>query len=187
MIIQFSPFMLLAGVIYSVIRIVYLCAAGKKGRGAGAELLRLCFICYIFALFALVWVPEGFWDGVWFFMENGEMPYTDFKLFSGDYSSRNLILQCLKGDFEGVIGEKYPIAANVIMFVPLGFLLPLVFKRVKPIHSVFICLAVTCVIEAVQPVVGRTGDLDDVIANFLGGILGAVISAVIIRLMKNRR
>lgn len=186
MIIQFSPFMLLAGVIYGAVRLTYLYAAGKKGNGAGAELLRLCFICYIFALFALVWVPEGFWDGVWYFIESGEMPYTDFRLFSGDYSSRNLILQCLKGDFEGVIREKYPIAANVIMFVPLGALLPLVFKRVKPVHSVFICLAVTCVIEVVQPVVGRTGDLDDVIANFFGGGLGAVTAAVILRLLKKR-
>ncbi len=187
MIIQFSPFMLLAGVLYSVIRLGYLFAAGKKGNGAGAELLRLCFVCYIFALLALVWVPEGFWDGVWSFIESGEIPHTDFKLFSGDYSSRNLILHCLKGDFEGVIREKYPIAANVLMFVPLGALLPLVFKRVKPIYSVFICLAVTCVIEVVQPVVGRTGDLDDIIANFLGGILGAVTAKIILQLRKIRR
>ncbi|MDE6725923.1 MAG: VanZ family protein, partial [Ruminiclostridium sp.] len=79
------------------------------------------------------------------------------------------------------------IVANVIMFVPLGFLLPLVFKRVKPVHSVFICLAVTCVIEVVQPVVGRTGDLDDVIANFLGGVLGAVTAAVVIWILKKRK
>ena len=179
--------MLIAGVIYGAVRLAYLYAAGKKGKGAGAELLRFCFVCYVFALFALVWVPEGFWDGVWYFIGNGKLPYSDFRLFSGDYSSRNLILQCLKGDFEGVIREKNPIIANIMMFVPLGFSLPLVFKRVKPVHSVFICLAATCVIEAVQPVVGRTGDLDDIIANFVGGIIGTVIAAVFLSFRKIRR
>ena len=187
MIIQFSPFMLLAGVIYGAARLLYLHISGKKGAGAGAELLRLCFICYIFALVALVWVPEGFWDRVWAFMESGELPQTDFGFFSGDYSGRNLILRCLKGDFNGAWREKYSIAANVLLFVPLGFLVPLVFKRIKPIWAVFICLGVTCVIEAVQPVVGRTGDLDDIIANFLGGILGAVTAKIILLLGKKQR
>ena len=183
MIIQFSPFMLAVGAIYAVVRIVYLFAAGKKGAGAGAELLRLCFICYIFALVALVWVPEGFWDRVWAFMESGELPQTDFGFFSGDYSGRNLILRCLKGDFKGAWREKYSIAANVLLFVPLGFLVPLVFEKVKPLGAVFICLGATCIIELVQPVIGRTGDLDDVIANFLGGILGAATAAIVIRVL----
>lgn len=187
MIIQFAPFMLLAGVIYGAARLLYLHISGKKGMGAGAELLRLCFICYIFALVALVWVPEDFWDLVWSFIESGEMPQTGFRFFSGNYTSRNLILQCLKGDFAGVWREKYPIAANVLMFVPLGFLLPLVFEKVKPLGAVFVCLGATCLIEIVQPVVGRTGDLDDVIANFLGGVLGAVMAAVVSRVLKRRR
>lgn len=178
MIIQFFPFMLIVGAVYGVLRLVYLRCSKKGGKGAGAELLLLCFVCYIFALIALVWVPEGFWEGVWYFIEKGEMPYSDFKLFCGSYSGRNLVLQCLKGNFEGVIIEKNSIIANIIMFVPLGFFLPLVFKKIKPIHSVFICLAATCVIEAVQPVVGRTGDLDDIAANFLGGVIGAVIAAL---------
>lgn len=177
MILQFSPFMLTVGAVYAALRLAYLHTSGKKGKGARAELLLLCFICYFFALIALVWVPEGFWDGVWYFFKNGELPYSDFKLFSGSYSSRNLILRCLKGDFGGAIREKYSITANIILFVPLGFFLPLVFKKIKPIHSVFICLAATCIIEAVQPAVGRTGDLDDIISNFTGGIIGAVIAA----------
>lgn len=187
MIIQFSPFMLIVGVIYGAVRLAYLYGSGKKGRGAGAELLRLCFACYIFALLALVLVPEGFWDRVWLFIKNCEMPDTDFSFFSGSYSSRNLILQCLKGNFQPAINEKYPIIANIIMFIPLGFLLPLVFKRIKPIHSVFICLAATCIIEAVQPVVGRTGDLDDVIANFVGGVVGAVMAGIAEWVWKNDR
>lgn len=176
--------MLIVGAVYAALRLVYLTASGKKGKGAGAELLLLCFICYIFALIALVWVPEGFWDGVWYYIEKGELPYSDFEFFSGSYSSRNLLLRCFKGDMGGALREKYSIAANVIMFVPLGFFLPLVFKRIKPLHSVFVCLAATCIIEAVQPVVGRTGDLDDITANFLGGVIGAAISAVFLALTK---
>lgn len=176
--------MLAVGAVYAALRLAYLHTSGKKGRGAGTELLLLCFICYIFALIALVWVPEGFWDGVWYFIKNGEAPLSDFKLFSGSYSSRNLILRCLKGDFDGAMREKYSIIANVIMFVPLGFFLPVIFEKIKPVHSVFICLTATCIIEAVQPVVGRTGDLDDIAANFTGGVIGAVIAAAYFILVK---
>lgn len=184
MIIEFTPFMLLTGAVYGVLRLVYLHSTGKQGKGGMGEFLQFCFVCYIFALCALVFFPEDFWDKVWYYFEKGEWYDSGFSFFGGSYTSRNLILQCFEGDFEGIIADKYSIIANVIMFIPLGFFLPLVFKRIKPVHSVLICLGVTCFIELVQPLICRTGDLDDVISNFVGGFIGAVISGIILAIKK---
>lgn len=184
MIIQFFPFMLLVGAVYGIFRFVYIYSTCKKGKGGIWEFLQLCFVCYIFALCSLVFVPEDFWDNVWMFIKNGGWNSSDFEIFGGGYTSRNLILQCLKGDFEEAVKNRYSLIANMIMFIPLGFFLPIVFKRIKPVHSVFICLAVTCFIETVQPVVCRTGDIDDVITNFFGGALGSVIACIALKCRK---
>lgn len=179
--------MLLTGAIYGVFRLAYLHSTGKKGKGRMSEFLRLCFVCYVFALCSLVLFPEDFWDKVWYYFENGKWFDSGFCFFGGSYTSRNLILQCFEGNFEDIITDKNSIIANVIMFIPLGFFLPLVFKRIKPLHSVFICLGVTCFIETVQPLICRTGDLDDVISNFVGGIIGAVISGIFLKFKKTSK
>lgn len=185
MIILFFPFMLLAGAVYGIFRFAYLRRRGKRGMDGIGELIRLCFVCYIFALCSLVFVPEDFWDKVWLFIKSGGRDFPYFELFGGSYSTRNLFFQCLRGSFRDIIVNKYSVIANIIMFVPLGFFLPLAFKKIKPLHSVFICFAATCFIEAVQPVVCRTGDIDDVIANFLGGALGAAAAGAVLKL-RNR-
>lgn len=66
------------------------------------------------------------------------------------------------------------ILLNILMFIPLGFLLPVVFpKRLNSYLSVsFVILAVTVMIEAMQYFIGRVADIDDVITNFSGGLCG---------------
>lgn len=62
---------------------------------------------------------------------------------------------------------------NIGMYVPYGLLLPIVFKKLRniPIHLVVVFLT-TLSIETMQYIIGRSADIDDVIMNFLGGLLG---------------
>lgn len=63
---------------------------------------------------------------------------------------------------------------NTLMFVPLGFLLPIVFKnKFKSFNSVLIVsFTTTFLTEFIQLFTLRGTDIDDLISNTLGGVIG---------------
>ncbi|MDO5400255.1 MAG: VanZ family protein [Eubacteriales bacterium] len=65
------------------------------------------------------------------------------------------------------------LAMNVLMFVPLGLLLPVDFPRLRSLpRTALAVLGTTMAIEITQFFMGRSADIDDVIMNFAGGLLG---------------
>ena len=69
---------------------------------------------------------------------------------------------------------------NVLMFVPLGFLAPMVFRTLRRLWKTAVfSLCCTVFIETVQYFTGRSADIDDVIMNLLGGILGFLAFALL--------
>jgi len=62
---------------------------------------------------------------------------------------------------------------NIIMFIPLGFFLPAVFRGMRKFRRVAasIFLMSFC-IEFFQYFIGRSSDIDDLITNLLGGLIG---------------
>lgn len=72
--------------------------------------------------------------------------------------------------FEAVIN----LVGNVVMFVPIGLLLPLAVKRLSSFRSFIICsLCIPLVIESIQ-LVFMVGcfDVDDIVLNVIGQIIG---------------
>ena len=68
------------------------------------------------------------------------------------------------------INEKIP---NIMLFIPLGFFLPIVFKSKRKLHkTIIIAFFVTFGVEFIQYFIGRASDIDDVITNLLGGVIG---------------
>lgn len=77
---------------------------------------------------------------------------------------------------------------NVAMFVPLGFLLPVVFQKLRRfLPALGAVLAVTVSIELIQFFIGRSADIDDVIMNAAGGALGYLIFHLLFRLLSGKR
>jgi glycopeptide antibiotics resistance protein len=71
---------------------------------------------------------------------------------------------------------------NVIMFIPLGVLLPLLWPRLDAVRGLAACAAgASLAIELIQLVLGlilgsrRTVDVNDLIANTAGALLGLLI------------
>lgn len=65
---------------------------------------------------------------------------------------------------------------NIIMFMPLGFLLPLIWKRFRNFISILCTgLSFSLAIEICQLFNHRTTDIDDLMMNTLGAILGYFI------------
>lgn len=65
------------------------------------------------------------------------------------------------------------ILINTLLLLPLGFMLPIQFCIFQSFHrTFFIVFAVSLLIEICQYFIGRSADIDDVIFNTVGGILG---------------
>lgn len=74
------------------------------------------------------------------------------------------------------------IAGNIIMFMPWGFGLPLLWKKNRSFtRIVLMSLGITLFIEVSQLFIGRSVDVDDLILNFLGGCLGAAVYFLLCR------
>lgn len=104
------------------------------------------------------------------------MPFTLqlFSLFQSSYQSMHMVA------FEDLILGRpraiLEVVLNIIMLMPLGFLLPLVYD-IKPVKAVVIVFLTSLSIELVQPLLGgtRASDITDLITNTLGGLVGVVL------------
>ena len=68
----------------------------------------------------------------------------------------------------------YQVIANILLFMPLGFLLPLLFEDIRSLKKVFVYGCLTSVIIEVSQIftVMNVVDIDDVMLNTLGAVLG---------------
>ncbi len=76
------------------------------------------------------------------------------------------------------------IAGNIAAFVPMGFLLPIAFSKLKGfLRVLFVVLAATLSIETFQYISGAgISDIDDVILNVIGGVMGYFMMRLAVKL-----
>lgn len=68
------------------------------------------------------------------------------------------------------------IVGNIVMFMPWGFGLPLLWKRYQRWSRILpMALGITLLIEISQLFIGRSVDVDDLLLNFAGGCTGAAV------------
>ena len=118
-------------------------------------------------LLALVWVT--------FFWASTSIPLTlDERLHLLPGDSFRYALQ-----YDGGLWSSQ-IMWNVCLFMPLGGLLPCVFRTLRKgaWKAVLICLLLSLCIEFVQFFIGRVADMDDLICNTLGGVFGRALYTV---------
>lgn len=75
------------------------------------------------------------------------------------------------------------IAGNIVAFMPMGFLLPISTRFKNFTKVIIIVLIATICIETLQYIIGAgVADIDDVILNTLGGVMGYIIYKIFVRL-----
>ena len=80
-------------------------------------------------------------------------------------------------------GISLSMILNVVMFMPLGFLLPLLWKEYQSlVRTAIIGFCFSCGIEFCQLFNRRVSDVDDLLMNTLGAILGCLIWIVFSRI-----
>ncbi|MGK5511477.1 VanZ family protein [Brevibacillus formosus] len=83
----------------------------------------------------------------------------------------------------------YNLIGNVMLFVPLGLLLPLIFMSFQSVHRVFfLTLSASLIIETLQLLFSLGSfDVDDLLLNVLGGLIGYGMFRVGAALIHRRR
>jgi len=74
---------------------------------------------------------------------------------------------------------------NVLLFIPLGFLLPIIWPNIKKIKQIVLSgISFSLLIELSQLFTNRRTDIDDVLMNTFGTILGYWLFSIFVRIVK---
>ncbi len=101
---------------------------------------------------------------------------TNFRLGHGTF----LMLKAIINN-PGVDSEAYIIfIGNIVIFIPLAFILSAFFKKIKPYQLVLIGLAVPFIVEGYQYIF-KCGDvdIDDIVLNWFGYFIGMILYLII--------
>ena len=146
------PMVIISMVVIISFRIAYLIQK-KERLVLYKDLTLLVFIVYILCLFQVV----SFQDNVTW-SSNNFIPFRE--MFRYKITSRLFI--------KNVLG-------NVLLFLPFGFFVSFYLKVEDKKWPLFLTLITSISIEVVQMIIGRVFDVDDIILNLVGGLVGYYI------------
>lgn len=170
---QVLPVSLLVGLVFSAVRL-HRQKKQRRSVSRNRELLLFLFVCYVTGLANLVLVPANFWSSFWFRICTGVSVWDLPALFSGYFNLLPTFVRYLTGELTGTPGRWIltMLAGNLLMFVPMGVFLPLIFPRLQGGKMAAAILLLPLAVELWQPVVGRSFDTDDLLLNTLGILAG---------------
>lgn len=150
------PTLLITSTLIVVLRIVYLIKSHKEFIFY-KEILYFTFMLYLFCVLHLTTLKDiNISDG------------NNLRLFSEilryDFGSRLF--------FKNIIG-------NVIMFIPYGFFSSLYIKIKRSLSAFLLIFISSLTIETIQLLIGRVFDVDDIVLNVVGGMIGYLIYKLI--------
>ncbi len=163
----YIEFGLILVIIISIIYLPFLFILKKRGVSPVRQLAGLGLGCSLFLIFfaAFLFMP------------------IDFSLnrhFSCNLIPLHFLLE--EDSLRLFITEKIP---NILLFIPLGFFLPLTLGKFRTFKQTTLsALGLTCCIEFSQYFIGRSADIDDVITNFIGSVIGYGIYKIAEKLLQ---
>ncbi len=172
---QVLPITCVVGILYAGCR--YRALARRKTAVAWkTEIIRWLFVCYLTGLVTLVLVPDNLWTFLWFYLRNG---YAGLELpppFSGELNLVPTLLKILAGEMTMGSWVRTMLVGNLLMYLPMGVFLPLVFERIGKSDVWKLALIIPLSVEIIQPILGRSFDVDDLLLNFMGIVIGGAMA-----------
>lgn len=144
-----------SAIIFIIPAIIILQYALFKQRNLSKMFMVFIFSFYSMAVFSAVGIPTAYTMQIGFNLNL--IPLLD--MFSFEYL-KNTIL-------------------NIVLFMPMGFLLPVIWKEYRSVKkTVFIGFLISVIIELLQMFTYRLTDVDDLITNTLGTFLGYYLGKI---------
>lgn len=145
------PMLIIILVIICSLRITYIITKHKRFL-LHRELIYLISIMYLLCLFHVVTFQD---------VNYGTSNFVPFKeIFRYSIGSHRFI--------SNVLG-------NIMLFIPFGFLSSYLLKNRKFSIATILTVIASLTIETVQYYIGRVFDIDDIILNLVGGIIGFLV------------
>ena len=157
---NFWPMALLFCIVIITMRVAYI-AINKKPFILYKELMSLSFIVYTLFLFELV-------------------TSTDFNSYGNNFI---LFKEMFRYSVTSPLFYRN-ILGNILMFIPFGYFASYYVKVEKVYINVIITFIVSLSIETIQSLIGRSFDIDDIILNIIGGVLGYFIYKLSSKILK---
>lgn len=151
------PMVVICILTLSSIRITYL-IKNKKELVLYKEIFYLFFLMYILLLFQIV----TFEDTSVYVNGNNLVPFKEILRYK--LGSRLF--------FKNVIG-------NIVLFIPYGIFSSMYTKIEKFFHAACLVLFASVIVEVTQAMIGRIFDIDDIILNVVGGMIGFGIYRIV--------
>lgn len=145
------PMLLLFIIVICSIRIIDI-IFNKKKVIIHKELMNLMFIVYLFLLFQLVTTSD------FESYSNNFIPFKEIMRYKFDSSLF----------YRNVIG-------NIVLFMPFGYLVSYYLKNTKYYIALILTFITSVSTEIIQMYIGRSFDIDDILLNLIGGLIGYLI------------
>ncbi len=146
------PTIVIVVCILTIMRLAMLFKGERKKFVFHEEIFNLIFIIYLMVLFRLVTSQD---------LPGGGTNFTPFR-------------EILRYDY-GTNGFYKQVFGNILLFIPLGYFFTK-YCRIKRLGGIILTsLLASLSIEVVQHFIGRCFDIDDVILNVTGGVIGFLI------------
>lgn len=175
-IINSVPYMLLSLPFYIVTRFIIL-MKNKTAKNWLREIVLLIFVMYCVGIASQTFIPKIEFGNTKLFLVNqnvfGEINLIPGKVLVDSY-------------FEVIHNYNYlyfivNVIGNISFFVPIGFLIPTLWKNVSMKHILIIALSSSLCIELLQLHQARGTDIDDLWLNVIGAVVGFWIYTILSR------
>ena len=157
---NFWPMVMLFCIVIITLRLAYI-IINKKPFILYKELMSLSFIVYTLFLFELV-------------------TSTDFNSYGNNFI---LFKEMFRYSVTSPLFYRN-VLGNILMFIPFGYFASYYVKVEKVYINVIITFIVSLSIETIQSLIGRSFDIDDIILNIIGGVLGYFIYKLSSKILK---
>lgn len=169
---QMIPCMLLVAVIFFLMKS---CRMERlEGKGLTTSFWHegglLLFFVFCGGLAALTVFPAQFWSTIY----QGELPQW-LNISDKGFHLHITVLQELTAS----PWRFFMFLGNMVMFLPFGFFPPLLWNKFHWYHSILFTCAISTTIEVLQLLIGRSSDINDIIINTSGGLVGFWIYLVL--------
>ena len=157
---NFWPMVMLFCIVIITLRLAYI-IINKKPFILYKELMSLSFVVYTLFLFELV-------------------TSTDFNSYGNNFI---LFKEMFRYSVTSPLFYRN-VLGNILMFIPFGYFASYYVKVEKVYINVIITFIVSLSIETIQSLIGRSFDIDDIILNIIGGVLGYFIYKLSSKILK---
>lgn len=135
-----------------ILRVTYIMTSDKRKFCLHEEIFEILFLAYLVLLFQLVTSQD---------LPGGGTNFMPFR-------------EILRYDF-GTKAFYKQVCGNILLFIPLGYFATS-YCKIKGLGTItLVSLLSSIAIEVTQHYIGRTFDIDDIILNVAGGIIGFLI------------